>query len=97
MAEERGIVAKLIFGANVGGGHTACKVGLCGKELFLRDVLFKLYAATPVEEVGETVLTDDIFNTTIEEDPDVNPEDIGLEDEFFTADDYEDDYSDDEE
>ena len=41
LTEERGVVAKLIFGANVSGGHTACKVGLCGKEFFLRDVFFK--------------------------------------------------------
>ena len=56
-----------------------------------------LYAATPTEEVGETVLTDDIFNSSIEDDPDVNPEDIGMEDDFYTGDDFEDDYSDDDE
>ena len=41
LTEERGVVAKLIFGANVGGGHSACEVGLRGKELFLRDVFLQ--------------------------------------------------------
>ena len=28
-------------------------------------------------EVGETVMTDDFFDSSIEENPDINPEDIG--------------------
>ncbi len=54
---------------------------------------------TPSEEVGETVLTGDIFDSAIEEDPDVNPEDIGMDDDEYGVgdDDFDDDYSDDEE
>jgi len=47
----------------------------------------------PAEEVGETVLTDDVFNSSIEEDPDINPEDIGMEEEYDPAD-FTDDFTD---
>ena len=50
-------------------------------------------------EVGETVMTDDFFDSSIEENPDINPEDIGMEDDFGFADEslFGDDYADDEE
>ena len=50
-------------------------------------------------EVGETVMTDDFFDSSIEENPDINPEDIGMEDDFGYADEslFGDDYADDEE
>ena len=50
-------------------------------------------------EVGETVMTDDFFDSSIEENPDINPEDIGMEDDYGYADEslFGDDYADDEE
>ena len=55
-----------------------------------------MYVADAIEEVGETVVTDDIFNSAIEEEFDPN-EDSALEDDYFTDASFDGDYSDDEE
>ena len=55
-----------------------------------------MYVTDAIEEVGETVVTDDIFNSAIEEEFEPN-EDGALDDDYFTDGSFDGDYSDDEE
>ncbi len=57
------------------------------------------FASRTTEEVGETVMTEDFFDSSIEENPGADPEDIGIEDDFAEyadSSDFGDDFADDE-